>query len=143
MGLTLGSVHWPMSRASSHATAVGLRLSRERRARPGHVSVPDRCSRRGPLRLGTSLRCGPYLGGPGVLPRDPSCLLGSPRLVCTEGLVPYGGGPDSMMHPAVYHLSSPRGALRPAHVVGSGATLRVTWRGRTGAAPSCCRRGYP
>jgi hypothetical protein len=29
------------------------------------------------------------------------------------------------------------------HVVGSGAALRVTWRYRTGAASSYCRRGYP
>jgi hypothetical protein len=126
MGLTLGSARWLMSRASSHAAAVGLRLSGERRARPGHVSVPDPCSRRGPLRLGTSLRPGPYLGGPGARPRDPTCLLRSPGLVCTGGPVPYCGGPDPMMHPGVYHLPLPRGAFRPAHVAGSGVVLRVT-----------------
>jgi hypothetical protein len=30
-----------------------------------------------------------------------------------------------MTHPGVYYLSLPRGAPRPAHVVGSGAVLRV------------------
>jgi hypothetical protein len=36
-----------------------------------------------------------------------------------------------MMHPGAYYLSLPRGALRPAHVVGSGAVLRVARRRRT------------
>ena len=36
------------------------------------------------------------------------------------------GGPDPMMHPGMYYLPLPRGAFRPAHVVGSGAVLRVT-----------------
>jgi hypothetical protein len=31
-----------------------------------------------------------------------------------------------MMHPRMYYLSLPHGAFRPAHVVGSGAVLRVT-----------------
>jgi hypothetical protein len=31
-----------------------------------------------------------------------------------------------MMHPGVYYLSLPRGVLRPAHVVGSGAVLHVS-----------------
>jgi hypothetical protein len=53
------------------------------------------------------------------------------------------GGPDPTTLPGLYYLSSPRGALRPAHVVGSGAALRVTWRCRTGAVSSYCRRGYP
>jgi hypothetical protein len=45
---------------------------------------------------------------------------------CTyRGLVSLCGGPDPMMHPRVYCLSLPRGALSPAHVVGSGAVLRV------------------
>jgi hypothetical protein len=48
-----------------------------------------------------------------------------------------------MMHLGVYYLSLPRGALRPAHVVGSGAVLRVAWRRRTCTASSYCRRGYP
>jgi hypothetical protein len=46
---------------------------------------------------------------------------------CTHmGLVSYCGGPDPMMHPRMYYLSLPRGAFRPAHVVGSGVILRVT-----------------
>jgi hypothetical protein len=44
------------------------------------------------------------------------------------------GGLDPTTLPGMYYLSSPRGALRPAHVVGSGAALRVTWRCCTGAA---------
>jgi hypothetical protein len=48
-----------------------------------------------------------------------------------------------MIHPGVYYLSLPRGALRPAHVVGSGAVLRVARRRRTCIASSYCRRGYP
>jgi hypothetical protein len=53
------------------------------------------------------------------------------------------GGPDPTVLPGMYYPSSPRGALRPAHVVGSGVVLRVTWRCCTGAASSYCRRGYP
>ena len=53
------------------------------------------------------------------------------------------GGPDPMMHPRVHHLPLPRGAPRPAHVVGSGAVLRVARRRRTCRASSYCRRGYP
>jgi hypothetical protein len=136
MGLTSGSAHWLMSRATSHAVAAGFRLSGERRARPGHVSAPDTCLCRGPLRPGTLLRPGPYSGGPDVSPREL-------RTRTHRGLVFLCGGPDPMMLPGMYYPSSPRGALRPAHVVGSGAALRVTWRCRTGAAPSYCRRGYP
>jgi hypothetical protein len=33
-----------------------------------------------------------------------------------------------MMHPGMYYFSLPRGALRPVHVVGSGAVLSV-WPG--------------
>jgi hypothetical protein len=36
------------------------------------------------------------------------------------------GGPDPTVLPGMYYPSSPRGALRPAHVVGSGVVLRVT-----------------
>jgi hypothetical protein len=35
------------------------------------------------------------------------------------------GGPDPTVLPGMYYPSSPRGALRLAHVVGSGAALRV------------------
>jgi hypothetical protein len=45
-----------------------------------------------------------------------------------------------MMHPGVYYLSLPHDALRPTHVVGLGAVLRVVC---TCIASSYCRRGYP
>jgi hypothetical protein len=80
-GLTSGSARWLMSRATSHAAAAGLRLSGERRARPGHVPTPDPYSYRGPPRPGTLLRPGPYSEGPGAHPRDQTCLLGSSGLV--------------------------------------------------------------
>jgi hypothetical protein len=48
-----------------------------------------------------------------------------------------------MMHPEVYYLSLPRGAPRPAHVVGSGAVLRVARRRHTSTASLYCSRGYP
>jgi hypothetical protein len=53
------------------------------------------------------------------------------------------GGPVLTVPPKMYHPSLPRGALRPAHVAGPGATLRVTWRYRMGTVSSYCRRGYP
>ena len=53
------------------------------------------------------------------------------------------GGPDPSMHLGMYYLSLPRGAPSPAHVVGSEAALRMTWRCGTGAVPSYHRRGYP
>jgi hypothetical protein len=37
-----------------------------------------------------------------------------------------------MMNTGMHYLSLPRGALGPAHVVGSGANLRVALRCRTG-----------
>jgi hypothetical protein len=36
------------------------------------------------------------------------------------------GGPDPSMHLGKYYLSLPRGAPSSAHVVGSGAALRMT-----------------
>jgi hypothetical protein len=48
-----------------------------------------------------------------------------------------------MMPPGVYYLSLPRGAPRPAHVVGSGAALRVARRHHTCIASLYCSRGYP
>ena len=60
-----------------------------------------------------------------------------------RGPVSLCGGPDPSMHPGKYYLSLPRGGPRPAHVVGSGAALRVAWRCRMGVAPSYYRRGYP
>jgi hypothetical protein len=145
MGLTSGSARWLMSRATSHAVAAGLRLSGERRAWSGHVSAPNPCLCRGPPRPGTLLRPGPHSGGggPGTHPGDPACHLGSSGLVLHRGPVFLCGGPDPTVLPGMYYPSSPRGALRPAHVVGSGATLGVTWRSRTCASSSYCRRGYP
>jgi hypothetical protein len=143
MGLTSGSTRWLMSRAISHAAAAGLRLSGERRARPEHVSAPDPCLCRGPPRPGTLLWPGPHSGwtwdpsgGPDMSPRELQTRSHrGPVFLC--------GGPDPTVLPGMYYPSSPRGALRPAHVVGSGATLHATWRRRTGAASSYCRRGYP
>jgi hypothetical protein len=53
------------------------------------------------------------------------------RTCTSRGPMSLCGGPDPMMHPGAYYLSLPRGALRPAHVVGSGAVLRVARRRRT------------
>jgi hypothetical protein len=77
MGLTSGSARWLMSRATSHAAAVGLCLSGKHRARAGHVSAPDPYLCRGPPSPGTLPRPGPYSEGPGAYPRDPACPLGS------------------------------------------------------------------
>jgi hypothetical protein len=60
-----------------------------------------------------------------------------------RGPVSLCGGSDPTMHPGMYYLSSPRGALRPAHVVGSGAALRVTWRCHTGSASHTVEEGTP
>jgi hypothetical protein len=119
MGLTSGSTRWLMSRATSHAAAASFRLSGERRARPGHVSAPDPCLCRGPLHPGTLLRPGPHSGRPDMSPRELQTHT-------HRGSVFFCGGPDPTVLPGMYYPSSPRGALRPAHVVGSGATLRVT-----------------
>jgi hypothetical protein len=77
------TTRWLMSRATRHAAAAGLCLSRERREGPGRVSAPDPYSSRGPPRPGTLLRPGPYSEGPGTYLRDPTCLLGSSGLVRT------------------------------------------------------------
>jgi hypothetical protein len=60
-----------------------------------------------------------------------------------RGPVSLCGGPNPMMHPGVYHLSLPRGAPRPAHVVGSGAVLRAARRSRTCTTSLYCSRGTP
>jgi hypothetical protein len=73
----------PLSRATSHAAAAGLRLSGKRRARAGHVPAPDPYSCRGPPGPGTLPRPGPYSEGPGAYPRDPACPLGSSKPVRT------------------------------------------------------------
>jgi hypothetical protein len=108
-----------MSRAISYAAAVGFRLSGERRARPGHVPAPDPCLCRGPLRPRTLLRPGPHLRGPDMSPREL-------RARAHRGPVLPCGGSDPTVLPGMYYPSSPRGALRPARVVGSGVILHVT-----------------
>jgi hypothetical protein len=140
MGLTSGSARWLMSRATGHAEAASLRLSGKRRARPGHVPAPDPYSCWGPWDLAKART---LLGGTCGLPEGPGMPSWELRPRAYRGPVSLCGGPDPMMHHGVNCLSLPRGAPRPAHVVGSGAVLHVTWRCRTCAAPSYCRRGYP
>jgi hypothetical protein len=53
------------------------------------------------------------------------------------------GGPNPSMHLGMYYLSLPRGAPSPAHVVGLGAVLRMTWTCGMGPAPLYRTRGYP
>jgi hypothetical protein len=76
------------------------------------------------------------LGGPDMSPREL-------RTRTHRGPVFLCGDPNPTVLPGMYYPYSPRGALRSAHVVGSGAALGVTWRCRTGAASLYCRRGYP
>jgi hypothetical protein len=135
ISLTSGSARWLTLWATSHAAVAGFCLSGERRARPGHVSTPDPCLCRGPLRPGTLPRLEPHSGGPDMSPREL-------RVHTYRGPVFLCRGPDPTVLPGSYHPSSPRGSLRPAHAVGSGAALRVTRRCHTGAVPSYCRRGY-
>jgi hypothetical protein len=123
MGLTSGFARWLMSQATSHAIAAGFRLSGERRARPGHVSAPDPCLCRDPLRPGTLLRPGPHSGGGGGGTRHVSSK--APGSYSQGSGVPLGGT-DPTVLPGTYYPSSSRGALRPAHVVGSGVALCVT-----------------
>jgi hypothetical protein len=69
-----------------------------------------------------------------------SDLPGGSELVCIQGfsvLLWWSG------LTGVWCISLPRGALWPAHPVGSGAVLRVARRCRMGAVSSCCMRGYP
>jgi hypothetical protein len=146
MGLASGSARWLMSRATSHAAATGLRLSGERRAKSGHVSAPDPCLCRGPPHPGTLLRLGPLSGGGGGTwdsPGGPGMSPWELRTRTHRGPVFLCGSPDTTVFPGMHYPSSPCGTLRPAHVVGSGAALRVTWRCRTGVASLYCRRGYP
>jgi hypothetical protein len=105
--------------------AAGLRLSGKWRARPTHVSAPDPCTHQGPSRSGTLLEFGPTR-------RLRTCMYIGVRCP-SVGIRTYW----------VWCLSLPRGALWPAHLVGSGTVLRVARRRRMGAVSSCCRRGYP
>jgi hypothetical protein len=83
------------------------------------VSALDPCLCRGPLCPGTLPKPGPLLGGPDVSPRELRARIHrGPVFLC--------GGSDPTVLLGMYYPSSPRGALRPAHVVGSGAALRVT-----------------
>jgi hypothetical protein len=77
MGLTSGSAHWLMSRASSQAAAAGLRLGRKSHSRGGHVSAPDPYSCRGLPGPGALPGPSPYSEGPRAYPSDPACPLGS------------------------------------------------------------------
>jgi hypothetical protein len=82
-GLTSGPARWLMSRATSHMAAAGLCLSKERRARPGHVPALDPYSCRGRPRPGILPRPGPYSEGPRAHPRDLTHLLGNSGFVRT------------------------------------------------------------
>jgi hypothetical protein len=65
----------------------------------------------------------------------PGCAYRGPMFLC--------GGSNPLMHLGVYYLSLPRGSPRPAHVVRSGAVLRVARRRCTCIASLYCSRGYP
>jgi hypothetical protein len=143
MGLTSGPARWLMSRATSHAVAAGLCPERGAQGRAWtRVST-------GPLlKPGSSLsrdlaKARTLLGGTWGLPEGPDMPSWELRACTHRGLASYCGDPDPMMHPGMYYLSLPRGAFRPAHAVGSGAVLHVTWGRRTCKVPSHCRRGYP
>jgi hypothetical protein len=94
MGLTSGSTHWLMSRASGQAAAAGLRLGRKPHSRDGHVWAPDPYSCRGLLGLGALPGPGTYSEGPGAYPRDPACPLGSSGpVVQGSDVLPRRSGP--------------------------------------------------
>jgi hypothetical protein len=99
--------------------AAGLRLCGKWRARPAHMSAPDPCTHQGPSRSGTLPGFGPSRGLWTCMYIGPSVLL-------------WGSGLTE-----AWCLFLPRGALWPAHPVGSGAVLRVARRRRMGAMSSC------
>jgi hypothetical protein len=76
------------------------------------------------------------LGGTWGPPDGPSMPSWELQTCTYRGPVALCGGPDLIIHPGMYYLSLPRGALRPTHVVGSDAVLRVSWRRRTCTASS-------
>jgi hypothetical protein len=132
-GLCHGPHATRQQRASTRAGSVGQGLDTCRHRTPTHAGallVPRPCQ-------GPDLTGGAWslFEGPGV----PSWEL---RTRSYRGPVSLGG-PDPSMHVGMYYLFLPRGAPSPAHVVGSGAALCMTWRCGTGAAPSYRRRGYP
>jgi hypothetical protein len=65
------------------------------------------------------------LGGAWSLFEGPSMPSWELQTRSYRGLVSLGG-PDPSMHLGMYYLSLPRGAPSSAHVVGSGAALRMT-----------------
>jgi hypothetical protein len=114
MNLASGSACWLMSRATCHAAAAGLRLSAKRRARPGHVPASDPYPCRGPPRIGTLPRPGPYWGEPGAYFEGPDMSFWELRTRSYRGPVSLGG-PDPSMRLGMYYLSLSRGAPGPAH----------------------------
>jgi hypothetical protein len=117
--------------------------SGERRARPGHVPAPDPYLCHGLSRPGTLLTLGPYSEWDWVPPKGSDVPSWGPWTCTYRGPVSSCGGPDPTMSTGMHYLSLPRGDLGPAHVAWLGAILRVALRYCTGAASSCCRRGYP
>jgi hypothetical protein len=143
VGLTSGSTHWLMSRASSQAAAAGLRLGKKSHSRVGHVSAPDPYSCRGLPGPETLPGPGPYFEGPGAYPRDPACPLGSPKPISTGVRRPstevrtYRCTSGSLIFPC--HTVLPTLPMRWGRVllpVRPGGVARV-WRLHT------AERGYP
>jgi hypothetical protein len=102
----IGLCHGPQAtrqqRVSTSAGSVGQRLDTYWHRTPTHVGillVPGPCQ------------------GPDLTRKDLGLTRGTRHALCR--------GPDPSMHLGKYYLSLPRGAPRPAHVVGSGAALRV------------------
>jgi hypothetical protein len=140
MGLTSGSARWLMSRATSHAAAMGLRLSGKHRAR-GWTRVGP-----GPLFMSGSswswnlAKARSLPGGTWGLPEGPGMSPWELRTHSYRGPVEvrtYQYTPGSLIFPCHVVL------LALPHVVGLGAAPRVTKGCRTGAASSYCRRGCP
>jgi hypothetical protein len=80
--------------------------------------------------------------GPGMPSWESRAVIGGPGCAY-RGPVPLRRSPVPMIHRGVYHLPSPRGAPRPAHVVGSGAVHRAARGRRMRIASLYCSRGYP
>jgi hypothetical protein len=89
------------------------------------------CASTGPLLMSGSspsqdlAKAWTLLGGTWGPPEEPGMPSWELRTCTYRGPVSLCGGPDPMMHPGVYCVSLPRGALSPAHVVGSGVVFRV------------------
>jgi hypothetical protein len=108
-GFTLGSARWLMS----WATSSGSLLEREvkgkvwTRVSTGPLLTPGSSSFRDLIEVRT------LLGGSGLIRIGVRCP-------CVEVRTP-------TIHIGMCCLSLPRGALWPAHAVGSGTILRVAW----------------